>query len=51
MGGQGRYERRSEVFVKIHFHFFRWEGSGRGGGVRLRGWGVRLDLNGEFKFF
>ena len=46
-GGQGRYERRSEAFVKIlkkMFVFF--EG---GGGVRVGGWGggVRVDVNGE----
>ena len=29
--GQGRCERRSEAFVKIHFFFFFW-GGGRGGG-------------------
>ena len=40
-GSQGRCERRSEVFVKIHFFL--------GGG----GWGsgVRVDVNGEVKSF
>ena len=37
----GRFERRSEVFVKIHFF---WGGGGGGGG------GVRVDVYGEVKF-
>ena len=40
-GGQGRCERRSEAFVKIHFFFFM----GGGGGVELGGGGVRVDVN------
>ena len=36
-GGQGRCERRSEVFAKFNFFFL--------------GGGVRLDMNGEVKFF
>ena len=32
LGGQGRCEQRSEVFVKIQKTFFFWGGSGRGGG-------------------
>ena len=32
-GGQGRCERRSEVFVKIQYiYIFFWGGSGWGGG-------------------
>ena len=42
-GWQGRCERRSVVFVKIHF--FGGGGGGRGGG------GIRVDVNGEVKFF
>ena len=57
-GGQGRCERRSEVFVKIKkkrflfffsFFFFFFLGGGGlvgGGGVGL---GVRVDLNEELK--
>ena len=58
--GQGRCERRSEVFVKIKKKNLGGGGSGRGGwvggGVRvdvneeLR-WGIRADVNGEVKFF
>ena len=33
--GQGRCERRSEAFVKIHF-LFVWGG---------RVWGIRVDVN------
>ena len=49
-GGQGRCERRSEAFVKIHFFFyfilfFLGGGSGWGGGVG----GFRVDVNGEVK--
>ena len=44
VGGQGGCERRIEVFAKILFFF--------GGvvGVRLRGGGGRVDVNGEVKF-
>ena len=44
-GGQGRCERRSEVFVKIKKKIFL------GGGGRVGGsdWGVRVDVNEEFK--
>ena len=41
LGGQGRCERRSEVLVKIK--------KNEGGGVGS-GWGVRVDVNEEFKF-
>ena len=41
-GGQGGYERRSEAFVKIQC--FLW-------GVGGVGLGVRVDVNGEVKFF
>ena len=41
--GQGGYERRSEVFVKIQKKM--------GGGGRVGGVGVRVDVNGEVKFF
>ena len=41
-GGQGGYERRIEVFVKIK------KKSGRGGGGRCGG--VRVDVNEELKF-
>ena len=50
MGGQGRCEWRSEVYVKIKKHFFLGGrgGSGQGGGS---GWwgGVRVDVNEELK--
>ena len=45
-GGQGRCERKSEAFMKIHFFFLG------GGGVRSGGGGVggvRVDVNGEVK--
>ena len=33
LGGQGRYEQRSEVFVKIKkYIYICWGGSARGGG-------------------
>ena len=58
LGGQSGCERRIEVFVKIQKkkkNFF-W-GGGRGGGGRGggggevgSGWGVRVDVNEEFKF-
>ena len=46
VGGQGRCERRSEVFVKIQNKWGRgvW-GSGWGSG-----WGVRVDVNEKLKF-
>ena len=45
LGGQGRCEQRSEVFVKIQNNNFFWgRGSGWGGG------GVRMDVNEELKF-
>ena len=48
IGGQGRCEQRSEVFVKIQKKkTFFWEGQ-VGGGVR--GSEVRVDVNEEFKF-
>ena len=47
-GGQGRCEPRSEVFVKIQKK--NWEGRVGGGGGG-GGWGVRVDVNKEFKFF
>ena len=46
--GQGGCERRIAVFVKIkkkNICFFFW-----GGGVRLLGGGVRVDVNEELKF-
>ena len=46
-GDQGRYEQRSEVFVKFQkkkYIFFFLGGGGGGGG------GVRVDVNGEVKF-
>ena len=56
-GGQGGCERRIEVFVKIIiiFFFFFWGGGVGVGGERVgsggSGWGVRVDLNREVKFF
>ena len=48
MGGQGRCERRIEVFVKIQKkNFFFWGGGGSGRG---RVGGVRVDVNEELKF-
>ena len=46
-GGQGRCERRSEVFLKIQKKKNVWGGSGWGVGL---GGGVRVDVNGEVKF-
>ena len=46
MGGQGGYERRIEVFVKIQKKI--WGEFGRGGGS---GWGGRVDVNEELKVF
>ena len=54
MGGQGGCEQRIEVFVKIQKKKKNWGGGGRGRGrvwgVRV-GWGVRVDVNEELKFF
>ena len=49
LGGQGGCERRIEVFVKIQKKNFG--GGGVGGGVGGSGWGVRVDVNEELKFF
>ena len=48
-GDQSRCERRSEVFVKIHFYFilFFLGGGGWVGGSNL---GVRVDVNRDVKF-
>ena len=48
-GGQGRCERRSEVFVKFQKILFFLEGGG-GSGPGGGGGGVRVDVNGEVKF-
>ena len=45
-GCQGRFEQRSEVFVKIQ----KKNGGSGGGGFRVRGGGVRVDVNEELKF-
>ena len=71
LGGQGRYEWGSEVFVKIQKTIIFFLGGGWDGGVRLggqdgcewkcffwgrgwgsgrSGWGVRMNVNEEFKF-
>ena len=53
-GGQDECDRRIEVFRKIQKkNIFFWGGrvGGRGGGVGGRGWGVRVDVNEEYKFF
>ena len=49
LGGQSGCKRRIEVFVKIQKKI--WGGVGGGGrwGVGS-GWGVRVDVNEEFKF-
>ena len=47
-GGQGGCERRIEVFVKIQKK--NWGGGGPGGGGRVVGGGVRVDVNEELKF-
>ena len=44
-GGQGRCERRSKVFVKIHFFFGGGDGSGWGSGWGVGLVGVRVDVN------
>ena len=55
MGGQGRCEQRSKVFVKNKKKMWGG-GSGRGGGgggLGRRGgggWGIRVDANKELKF-
>ena len=49
-GGQGRCERRSEVFVKIQKKTFFFGGGGGGGSGWGGGWGVRVDVNEELKF-
>ena len=46
LGGQDGCERRIEVFVKIKKNLF----CGRGGGGRVGGGGVRVDVNEELKF-
>ena len=43
LGGQDGCERRIEVFVKIKKKIFFFGGGGSG-------WGVRVDVNEEFKF-
>ena len=52
-GGQGGFERRIEVFVKIQKKIWgggiRWGGGGVGGG-RGRVGGVRVDVNEKLKF-
>ena len=53
LGGQGRCEQRSEVFVKNNNKKNVWGVSGRGGGGWVGGWGwmgVRVDVNEELKF-
>ena len=51
LGGQGRCERRIEVFVKIQKKK-NWGGGGRGGGGEGSDWGggARVDVNEELKF-
>ena len=48
MGGQGRCERRSEVFVKIQKKRLGGRVGGGGGGRVWRG--IRMDVNEESKF-
>ena len=51
LGGQGRCEQRSEVFVKIKKKCGGGGvGSGGGGGWGGSGWGVRVDVNEELRF-
>ena len=52
-GDQARCVQRSEVFVKIQKRKYFFFGGGGGGGVRSgwSGWGVRVDVNEELKFF
>ena len=47
MGGEGKCEQRSEVFVKIKKEIV---GGGRFWGGGCSGWGVRVDVNEEVKF-
>ena len=49
LGGQGRCEQRSEVFVKIKNKKIVW-GVGSGGGGSGWGGGGRVDVNEELKF-
>ena len=62
MGGQGRCEQRSEIFVKIqkqifffiYLFIFFWGGGhvGGGGGVRVDvNEELKVDVNEELKFF
>ena len=48
-GGQGGCEQRIKVFVKIQKKKLGGGGVGGGGG-RVRGGGVRVDVNEELKF-
>ena len=49
-GGQGGYERRIEVFVKIQKKIFLFGGGGIGGGGEKGEWGgVRLGGGGQDK--
>ena len=51
LGGQSACERRIEVFVKIQKKkYFFLGGGGQWGGGGGSGWGVRVDVNKEFKF-
>ena len=53
-GGQGGCEWRSEAFVKTQFFLFGGGGVGPGGGEKGGQGGmvgVRVDVNGEVKFF
>ena len=49
-GGQGGFEQRIEVFVKIQKKK-NWGGGGLGEGSGWGGGGVRVDVNEELKFF
>ena len=54
-GGQGGFERRIEVFVKIQKKIKNYGGGSEGGGGgqvggRLGGGGVRVEVNEELKF-
>ena len=49
LGGQGRCEQRSEVFVKIKKKIVGGGGRFGEGGFRFGG-GVRVDVNEELKF-
>ena len=50
LGGQSGCERRIEVFVKIQKKKISGVGGGSVGGLGS-GWGVRVDVNEELKFF